>query len=285
MLVDGEAVCTRIRSISTGVTIGVVLIGVIAVGIALRKVHDAFFLRNEFVLLLIFSGPLGLFQYSISFFLPSLQHWTPVITGIVYNVYTVTGFVIPSIISIRNRKKSPVSTSSRQSEVSYSSEMEATGDEDVKGIDLLTDSHGQKYIEEFVTHYQMVRESRMVLFYHELLKFKSLGSDLARASKAFLIYQKFIQPEAYIHIDDVITDEEREQLKDLITKAVDVHSEQDAEKGDQGTISATVFDEILTRVKKDFKKNLIKPFLKSEFYAKYLDVVRLEKGLQATKVA
>src|SRR5688572_1897583 len=83
------------------------------------------------------------------------------------------------------------------------------------------------------------------------------------AGKAWLLFQKYLEVNCYIHVP-CITDEQRDQLREKIQKAITA-VEEDKEPEDL----TTVFNEVIEEIEPKLKKQLLKPFLKSYFYKEF----------------
>ena len=92
------------------------IIGFIVIGIKLRKVHDAFFIKNEFKLHLITILVFGIPALVLSA-VPSTTRWGMVLTEVNAIIIAFWSFVIPSIKSYQQAKQDYTSDSSISSEV------------------------------------------------------------------------------------------------------------------------------------------------------------------------
>lgn len=284
-----DGVCQILHRVNTGICVAAIIIALIVVAFTLRNVHDGFWLKNEFKWFALFATPIGVFQFVANYF-PALYYWTPVIANGVYLTNTVTAYVIPCLISLK--KDRPRFGSSGASKSSLSSDVESpdrsrteSNAQTPKPIDILVDKLAQKFIEEFIAHFQLIRQSKLLLFYFDVLRFKELDNELVRTSKAWILYQKYIQEGAYISVD-AITEEQREFLNEKITKAVEQQSRDpnDPQPTEKIELTSSLFDGVLKTVKKELKRTLVKPFMQSEYFGRYLEAIRLEKGLQLSNV-
>jgi hypothetical protein len=254
-------------------------VALVIAAVMMRKVHDAFFLKNEFKWLAAFGFPLAVIAFVLAT-ISSTAKWAPLANFAFYLTNTITSFVIPSIISIKHNQK--MSSSSPTTSTGTDNDDSATA-KPAKSIDLLKNKAAMKYIEEFLAHYQMLRQSKNLLFYFDLVKFKATDNDLARTTKAYLLFNKYLEKGAYIQIDLTISEQELESLRSTITKAVKKYDTMEVSNGDvndDSSLPEDIFDSIFKQLKKEIKDKIIRPFVASEFYEQYLASIRLSQGLK-----
>lgn len=149
---------------------------------------------------------------------------------------------------------------------------------------MVSNPKSYPFIEQFILYYQKTNVSNYFLCWNGLIKLKASQNEDTRIGHSWILYQKFIDKDAYIHID-CISDFMRDEIKKRIQKEMEnvaaqqrptrVESIQNEEKNDQSDI----FEELQNELENVLSVSLFKPFFQSQYYSKYQEVISLEKIL------
>jgi hypothetical protein len=276
---ERDARCITIRPAVLFTTIITLILALIVVAISLRKVHDAFYLKTEFKLIAIVGPLTGVPATAIRLF------GNKILLGNFILIFTILGlniisFLIPVILAIKRNgfTFSTRTLTSDESEKDDSlSSSPPTEKKELTVNDLVTDKNAEKFIEDYILHYQGIDMSAALLFYKELMKFKEIDNPLVRISRAYLMFGKFLKKGAYMQVD-CITQEQKDEVEKVIEEAV-----AEMEKGESGDSSKVVplnlFDGMIETVQLELLHSLLKPFKKSEYYLQYCKSIQLETAV------
>ena len=252
----------------------------ITVGIKLRRVHDAFFIKDEFKLILLTIVVFGIPSVALAS-TESTKTWGGIV-GLGCIICTaIWSFTIPVIKSYR------VDTYSSHSSSSSETTKEETELEQAEGSDTQQDDRestftrypkiyslvkspiADKYVRQFILHYQDLISTDLLNLRSQALEFRSLPPEM-RAGKGYLLFLKFVSRNAYRYIA-CIRNEQREIVEKKLNAAMEENS--------QAVIGEDLFDEILDTIEMELIEKLYKPFIKSEFFVKYREAMVLNENL------
>jgi hypothetical protein len=254
----------------------------------LRHVHDAYGVKTEFKII----GFLGLLSIPLIILL-FVTNWAWVFGFLVGSSWVVASFTVPLYFVFKERYRQYSSSSSDESVIQ---EEELHGDDQTpvesKSLLLCSDPHYKKYfrdfsglapfLEQYILHFQEVTLSHQLLFAIHIIKFKELPNSEMLTGKAYLIVQKFLAENAYVHIEDV-NPQLRQKIVQKIASAVhsvEANWDPDAPAAPITSVTNDVFDELFETVKANLLTQLFKPFFKSEFFKEFLNKQTLKDGLE-----
>jgi len=153
---------------------------------------------------------------------------------------------------------------------------------------LMEDDAARSYIEEFLLHFQLTSASNSLLLWYNIQKYREADED-ALTGKSWLLYQKFIDKNAYIYID-CIGDFTRDKLKDKIMEEMNRETPRpspisESNIGDKDTansinpITRSLFDDVCETIEGFLANYLFEDFFKSFYCKKYQEKVSLKTGL------
>lgn len=131
----------------------------------------------------------------------------------------------------------------------------------------------QKFLQDFLVHYQDMRGGDYLNFWNRLQDFKKIKEKRSLTGHASLIYQKYLKPNAYIYVD-CFTSEQRKSIENIIDTAI----EENKDLGDD------VFDDMLKILEEEMVKTIFKPFFRNPFYVDYLNARSLEEGFELKSI-
>jgi len=226
--------------------------------IKLRKVHDAFWVKNQLKWMGIQCLVISLPWVVISYFgiidpLWWQAFWIPdiLVKDIIY-------FGIPALLAVRDElKSSSFSSKAEISDVSQDSLKLESGRSDRKLLyKLFKDPQSTEVVQQYLVHYQDIKMSDYLNFWQKIRTFKKIQEKRALTGHASLIYQKYLDfKNAYIYID-CFSDDQRNMVRETITAAIDGNTE----------VPDTIFDAMLVTVEEILFQKLLKKFYKSEFF-------------------
>lgn len=286
-----DEICSSLVRTSGSFIFFVVMIGsYIVIGIQLRKVHDAYFLKQELKLILLFMIPPG-FASIILASLPFHTGYQLVSDLLIYLAYGIISYMLPACLAFRNSPPKwllrlfPKMKNSRNSGTTNSGS-EASGTETDAQIssksrptmaELIDDRVGLQFVEEFLVHYQLLRMSRCLILYFDIKRFKTTQGQTALVSKAYIIFQKYLKPNSYLFVD-CLGEEQRTRYEKMITDAMNYQMEENKE-GEPVQISADIFDDLLRILEDEMQDGWYKHFLKSRYYLNYAEKQTLKQGI------
>lgn len=270
---DGR-VCEELLQFQVGGAISgvLVIIPLIVVGIKLRKVHDAFFLKTELKILIVLSiimmGAVGMSSKTV---------FGPLLALVVTIGITTVSFLVPCIMALKNSM-----TPSGKSDSLEESSKEVIGDveEEVTVFTNHTriarkmrDPEHMKFVEEYLLHYQDTKMSIFLLFWAELVKYKGIPEEISRTCKAWLIYQKYISDQAYLPVPG-LNEQQGLKLNQILTAAMD-----EDEKKEKPAVGKELFDDMRLQVEDELAEGLFPKYFRSDFYRKYEESKSLTTGI------
>jgi len=254
----------------------------IGAAIILRKAHDAYFIKNEFRLL----GCLALF--ALVGIAAAASPKLKLVFGAPWGIFiimlaNVVTFIVPCCLAFKEHF-APSSESERTETAStpQGSNVYAETEEEIldpapgfgnypKIVKLLSDPLSYQYLETYLVHYQLVQLTDHFNLWRQLRDFKRIDPR-EMTGKAYLLYKKFLSPNAYRFIEG-IPDAQRCALEQQLDKAINDNTE----------IPADFFDEVVQIIKKPLLAGLLLPFFKSDICQKYKEKARLEHMIDAHK--
>jgi len=270
-----ESFCYYWDSVISGVLLVFLLVFGIGFTVKMWFVHDAYFLKTRLKVVAIVICVFGIPYLIVGEFLALIPAVWFEAGSNVFSVMSICSIWSPTIytyIQFRRSAKNSISTSGASEGTSASDLTTSESftskrpfESDPAVAKLLKKNDAFTYIQEYLIHYQYIRLSDYLNFWQRLQAFKLIPEKKALAGHAYLIYQKYLIPNAYIYID-CFTDEQRETVRKIVQATVDAESDVDID----------LFDDLLDTIEPILAEQLFKPFMKSEFYTK----LRKTKGLE-----
>jgi hypothetical protein len=88
-------------------------------------------------------------------------------------------------------------------------------------------------VEEYIVHYQSIKLSRLFAFWKDIIVFHSIISKEFIAGKAYLLFQKYLKPNALLYIGNLVPENLTETVQEKITQVV--------EQSEEGTLINQAF--------------------------------------------
>jgi len=271
------------------------IVGVIA-AIAMRNCHDAYFVKGELKACGIW-GCISFIPVLCLAFIPNLfpYYWFNTSGLVCFAGIALIFFALPASVLLRQqlggrsggnagstfsfRSNDTSSVSHRESSGNDSSNNSASksylSDEEEKKIaKLLKDPLGVKMVEDYLVHYQCFELSGCLQFWQKIKSFKKLKDKRQLGGNVILIYQKYLKPDAYIHVD-LFTEEQLRPIQEVVNKLMNEDGETEV------PVDRGIFNDLLNEVQEVLKEVLFPPFFRSPYYRVYLEKVTLEEGIKS----
>jgi len=280
-----NACSSPIYSSEWAISLLTVAICFIVVSIKLRRVHDAYFIKGEFVMLTLLTVFISLPAFSLKFIGYSQ------IGQLVYELSTMACYgisiVIPTYMAVKEQyflssndsstEKFSSLSGNNSADISLQVEEETDKSRSAFGehprvAKFLADPVAHKFLRAYLLDFQDMRMSDYLNFWEQVTEFRKLNKEFL-GGKGYLLYQKFLSKNAYRKID-CVNDVMRDPLESKLAKMVDGEEK----------IEYTFFDEVLDRVEEVMNDNLFLPFFHSKFYDQYKDASKLRSQMEKVQV-
>lgn len=108
-----------------------------------------------------------------------------------------------------------------------------------------------------------------------MMTFHRIISEEFVVGKAYLLFQKFLKKDAFLHID-CVSEGLQQNMEKKLNDAIAAAENSEA----QCKIGVDFFDEALREVESVMARTLFDPYFQSEFYQKYKKGIQIAEGLQ-----